>query len=79
MSSGDQNPLSDVSMVKTNSPKATISVCKEAQKLDVVVELSYGGRTAKKLFNLVDVAQKWGLLSTICFLFVLVSLINNTI
>ena len=51
MFSGDQNPLSDVFMVKTNSPKATISVSKEAQKLDHVVDASYGGRTAKKLFN----------------------------
>ena len=79
MFSGDQNPLSDVFMVKTNSPKATISVSKEAQKLDHVVDASYGGRTAKKLFNSVDVAQKWGLAFTILLLFVAVFLINNTI
>ncbi|MBS5393092.1 MAG: permease-like cell division protein FtsX, partial [Lacticaseibacillus rhamnosus] len=74
MFSGDQNPLSDVFMVKTNSPKATISVSKEAQKLDHVVDASYGGRTAKKLFNSVDVAQKWGLAFTILLLFVAVFL-----
>ena len=79
MFSGDQNPLSDVFMVKTSSPKATITVSKKAQKLDHVVDASYGGKTAKKLFNSVDAAQKWGLGFTILLLFVAVFLINNTI
>lgn len=76
---GDQNPLNDVFTVKTRSPKATIEVSKEAEKLNHVVDASYGGRTAKQLFQRVDAAQKWGLGFTILLLFVAVFLINNTI
>ncbi|EPC48383.1 Cell division protein FtsX [Lacticaseibacillus paracasei subsp. paracasei Lpp229] len=79
MFSGDQNPLSDVFMVKTSNPKETIKVSKQAQKLNHVVDASYGGRTAKKLFNSVDSAQKWGLGFTVLLLFVAVFLISNTI
>ena len=79
MFSGDQNPLSDVFMVKTSNPKATIKVSKQAQKLNHVVDASYGGQTAKKLFNSVDSAQKWGLGFTVLLLFVAVFLISNTI
>lgn len=79
MFSGDQNHLSDVLLVKTLSPKATLSVSKTAQLLDTVVHASYGGHSAKLLFNSVDVAQLWGLAFTILLLFVAVFHINNTI
>lgn len=79
MFSGDKNPLNDVYMVDTKTPKATITVAKKAEKLNHVAEASYGGRTAKKLFRTVDTIQSWGIGFTILLLFVAVFLISNTI
>ncbi|WP_461213391.1 permease-like cell division protein FtsX [Lacticaseibacillus sp. GG6-2] len=79
MFSGDKNPLNNVFMVDTKSPKATITVAKKAEKLRHVSEASYGGSTAKKLFKTVDTIQRWGIGFTILLLFVAVFLISNTI
>ncbi|WP_125704017.1 permease-like cell division protein FtsX [Lacticaseibacillus daqingensis] len=79
MFSGDQNPLNNVFLVDTTSPKATVNVAKKAAKLKYVAEASYGGNTAKKLFQTVDAIQRGGLAFTILLLFVAVFLISNTI
>lgn len=79
MFSGDKNPLNNVFLVDTTSPKATVTVTKKANKLKNVSEASYGGQTAKKLFNTVDAIQTWGIVFTVILLFVAVFLISNTI
>lgn len=79
MFSGDQNPLNNVFLVDTSSPKDTIAIAKKADKMKHVAEASYGGNTAKKLFRAIDTIQRWGLGFTILLLFVAVFLISNTI
>ncbi|MCX2454676.1 permease-like cell division protein FtsX [Lacticaseibacillus nasuensis] len=79
MFAGDKNPLQNVFLVDTASPKATMSVTKQAAKLDHVASASYGGQTAKRLFGTVDAVQNWGIGFTIVLLFVAVFLISNTI
>lgn len=44
-----------------------------------VYDAKYGGASAKKLFNIVDNIQKWGIAISLLLLFVAVFLISNTI
>ena len=79
MFSGDQNPLSDVFMVKTNNPKATIKVSKTSSKTKPCGGRKLWRPDCEKLFNSVDSSTKWGLGFTVLLLFVAVFLISNTI
>lgn len=77
--SGDDNPLYDVFVVKTDQPKNTIKVAHTAEKLDHVYQAQYGGASAKKLFKVVSGVKRWGIIISILLLFVAVFLISNTI
>lgn len=77
--SGDDNPLYDVYVVKTNQPTDTINVAKKAEGLAHVYQAQYGGASAKKLFNVVSGIKRWGMFISILLLFVAVFLISNTI
>ena len=77
--SGDDNPLYDVYVVKTNAPKDTINVAKTAEKYRHVYQAQYGGASAKKLFNVVSGIRRWGMIISVLLLFVAVFLISNTI
>src|SRR5699024_3454781 len=77
--SGDDNPLYDVYVVKTDSPKHTVKVAKQAEKFRHVYQTQYGGTWAKKLFKLVSGIRRWGVIISVLLLFVAVFLISNTI
>lgn len=77
--SGDDNPLYDVYVVKTETPKDTIKVAKKADQYQNVYQAQYGGASAKKLFRLVSGVRRWGVIISILLLFVAVFLISNTI
>lgn len=77
--SGDDNPLYDVYVVKTDSPKHTVKVAKQAEKFRHVYQTQYGGTWAKKLFKLVSGVRRWGIIISVLLLFVAVFLISNTI
>lgn len=79
MFGGTANPLNPVFVVDTTSPEATVQVAKKAKRLKNVVEASYGGTTAKKLFATINMIQRWGAFFMLLLLFVAVFLISNTI
>lgn len=79
MFSGDSNPLNDVFLVDTKTPKQTIGVAKKVKKYAGVESATYGGDAAKKLFKAVETIQRWGLGFTLLLLFVAIFLIYNTI
>ncbi|MFT9372593.1 permease-like cell division protein FtsX [Liquorilactobacillus hordei] len=76
---GDDNPLNDVFVVSAKKPEQTVKITKEAKKMKHVYDAKYGGASAKKLFNIVDNVQKWGIAISLLLLFVAVFLISNTI
>ncbi|MDN7145799.1 permease-like cell division protein FtsX [Liquorilactobacillus mali] len=76
---GDDNPLNDVFVVSAKKPEQTVTIAKEAKKMKHVYDAKYGGASAKKLFNIVDNIQKWGIAISLLLLFVAVFLISNTI
>ncbi|AUJ29264.1 MAG: permease-like cell division protein FtsX [Liquorilactobacillus hordei] len=76
---GDDNPLNDVFVVSAKKPEQTVKIAKEAKKMKHVYDAKYGGASAKKLFNIVDNVQKWGIAISLLLLFVAVFLISNTI
>ncbi len=79
MFKGDENPLNDVFVVETSSPKSTMAIATKAKKLNNVSDASYGGQTARKLFTYIDGIRNWGVAFTILLLFLAVFLISNTI
>ncbi len=76
---GDDNPLFDVYVVSTESPRDTEKVAKDAEKLDNVAKVNYGGAQAKKLFNFVSAVRNIGGVIIIALLLVAMFLISNTI
>jgi cell division transport system permease protein len=76
---GDSNPLYDVFVVSTDSPKSTEKVAGEAKKLDNVYKADFGGASSKKIFAIADGIKKWGTIGAALLLFVAVFLISNTI
>ena len=51
---GDDNPLYDVYVLNTTSPEFTSKVAEEAEQLDYVADVNYGGAKADKLFETMD-------------------------
>lgn len=76
---GDDNPLYDVYIVNTKSPKDTEDVAKKAEKLTYVAKVNYGGSDAKKLFSFVSTIRNVGSIIIIALLLTAVFLISNTI
>lgn len=79
MFKGDDNPLNDVYILKTNNSDSTMAVTKKARKLANVASASYGGDTARKLFKVAAKVRNWGVAFTVLLLLVAVFLISNTI
>ncbi|EZP75104.1 cell-division protein [Parageobacillus genomosp. 1] len=73
------NPLSDVYVVKTANPVDTIKVAKEIEKLKFVHKVNYGQGQVEKLFSTLKVARNIGLVLIIGLLFTAMFLISNTI
>lgn len=79
MFSGDANPLSDVFIVETDSPKETIPIAKEIRQLDNVKTAQYGGEQAKKLFKFMNGVRLWGTICIVVLVAIALFLISNVI
>jgi cell division transport system permease protein len=73
------NPLSDVYVVKTAKPVDTIKVAKKIEKFPFVHKVNYGQGQVEKLFSTLKVARNIGLVLIIGLLFTAMFLISNTI
>lgn len=73
------NPLRDVFVVKTKTPKDVVEVSKKIEKFDYVVHVKYGQAYVEKLFDFVDISRNIGLALIIGLLFTAMFLISNTI
>ncbi|ALF08731.1 permease-like cell division protein FtsX [Parageobacillus thermoglucosidasius] len=73
------NPLSDVYVVKTEKPTDTIKVAKQIEKLQFVHKVNYGQGQVEKLFSTLKVARNVGIVLIIGLLFTAMFLISNTI
>ncbi|EHI70592.1 efflux ABC transporter, permease protein [Streptococcus ictaluri 707-05] len=75
----DTNPLQDLYLVETKSPKQVKSVSKAIKKIQGVEDASYGGVNSDKLFKLSKFIQVWGLIGTALLILVAIFLISNTV
>ena len=73
------NPLSDVYVVKTKKPTDTIKVAKQIEKFPFVHKVNYGQGQIEKLFSTLKVARNIGLVLIMGLLFTAMFLISNTI
>lgn len=73
------NPLSDVYVVKTEKPTDTIKVAKQIEKFQFVHKVNYGQGQVEKLFSTLKVARNIGIVLIIGLLFTAMFLISNTI
>lgn len=76
---GDANPLSDVYIVQTKSPKAVKTVSEEISKIQGVDRADYGKADTQKIFNMANFIRTWGFVGIALLIFVAVFLISNTI
>ncbi|GAJ41044.1 permease-like cell division protein FtsX [Saccharococcus caldoxylosilyticus] len=73
------NPLSDVYVVKTANPVDTIKAAKKIEKFPFVHKVNYGQGQVEKLFSTLKIARNIGLVLIIGLLFTAMFLISNTI
>lgn len=73
------NPLSDVYVVKTKDPADTIKVAEQIEKLDFAAKVKYGQGSIEKLFSFINLSRNIGLVLIIGLLFTAMFLISNTI
>jgi cell division transport system permease protein len=73
------NPLRDVYVVKTKSPKDVIKVAKEIEGYNYVQSVKYGQGYVEKMFDVVSVARNIGIVLILGLLFTAMFLISNTI
>lgn len=73
------NPLSDVYVVKATNPVETGKIAKEISTYDHVDEALYGEAKVEKLFNVLEMSRNVGLVLIIGLLFTAMFLISNTI
>ncbi len=73
------NPLSDVFVVKTKDPNDTKKVAKEIEKFDNAATVKYGQGTVDRLFNVINVSRNVGIVLIAGLLFTAMFLISNTI
>lgn len=76
---GDDNPLHDVYILSTEVPEQTGAVAEEAEGLEYVAKVEYGGTTAEKLFDTIATMRTIGLIIIMGLLLIAVFLISNTI
>lgn len=76
---GDANPLYDAYIVETTEPRYVASVTEQAKKIEGVSDVQNGGADTKRLFELSNFIQTWGLIGAGLLIFVAVLLISNTI
>lgn len=73
------NPLSDVFIVKTKVPADTIKVAKKIEKMQYAAKVKYGQGTVEKIFQVTDTSRNVGIILIIGLLFTAMFLISNTI
>ncbi|WP_060788266.1 permease-like cell division protein FtsX [Geobacillus zalihae] len=73
------NPLSDVYVVKAARPQDTVKIAKQIETLPFVHKVNYGQGTVEKLFDALKVARNVGLVLILGLLFTAMFLISNTI
>lgn len=76
---GDDNPLHDVYILNTEVPEQTGAVAKEAEALEYVAKVEYGGTTAEKLFETIATLRTIGTVIITGLLLIAIFLISNTI
>lgn len=76
---GDDNPLRDVFVVSATEPEATADVAEEAQDMEHVADVNYGGATADQLFEMMGNVRNVGSIIILALIFTAVFLISNTI
>ncbi|BBW97600.1 permease-like cell division protein FtsX [Geobacillus subterraneus] len=74
-----QNPLSDVYVVKAARPQDTVKIAKQIETLPSVHKVNYGQGTVEKLFDVLKVMRNVGLVLIAGLLFTAMFLISNTI
>lgn len=75
----DTNPLQDIYLIETQTPKQVKAITKKIRTIEGVEAADYGGINSDKLFKFSTLIQTWGLIGTAMLLFVAVFLISNTI
>lgn len=73
------NPLSDVFVVKTKEPAQTIDTAKKIEKMQYAAKVKYGQGTVEKIFQVTDTSRNVGIILIIGLLFTAMFLISNTI
>lgn len=73
------NPLSDVFIVKTKNPEDTKKVAGEIEEFEHAANVKYGQGTVDRLFNVINVSRNVGLVLIVGLLFTAMFLISNTI
>lgn len=76
---GDDNPLHDVFILNTTAPEATADVADQAEELNYVADVNYGGATADRLFEVMETVRNVGVVIIVALIFTAVFLIANTI
>lgn len=76
---GDDNPLHDVFILNTSAPEATAEVADQAEELNYVADVNYGGATADRLFEVMETVRNVGAVIIVALIFTAVFLIANTI
>ncbi|MFC5630516.1 MULTISPECIES: permease-like cell division protein FtsX [Streptococcus] len=79
MFDGDANPLSDVYVVQTTSPKEVASVTEEISKIKGVDRADYGKADTEKIFKMASFIRVWGFGAILLLAFVALFMISNTI
>ncbi|MDX8363838.1 permease-like cell division protein FtsX [Cytobacillus sp. IB215665] len=79
MLKGDNNPLSDVYVVKTNQPIEVNEVAKKIEDFSAVAQVDYGEEVVDNLFKIFNVSRNIGFGLVIGLLFTAMFLISNTI
>lgn len=74
-----ENPLHNVLYVKAENPEQTEKVAKDIEKNPAVETVKYGKDKIEKLFNVLNVSQKVGVVLIIALLLTATFLISNTI
>lgn len=73
------NPLSDVYVVKAANPQDTVKIAKQIETFQSVHKVNYGQGTVEKLFDALKVMRNVGLVLIFGLLFTAMFLISNTI
>lgn len=76
---GDDNPLYDVFIVNTAAPEVTSDVADQAEEMNYVADVNYGGATADRLFEVMATVRNVGAVIIVALIFTAVFLIANTI